>query len=711
MKTIKCSGLLNLLTCGLAGIPKARGCAQNVPLALNIQLRACWLVFLLGAGALRADELVLQSPCVQTQRFSFVFNAQTNITYSVQYATTLAPPNWATALSVVGSNGPVAFADPAGMGQARFYRVVEGALTVPAAEVRAVASGLYDQIQQQQAVDPAEVSLLFSVFGISTVGSSNDTAFEAAIAAEQPFMLDFQVQAIANKLSQSWFVSWDSFIAQMAGLGAVDNSGQPLSRSYLSAQLAPLLTNDTYQYSELLPALVLALGQERASRSGGATDAVLGDDLLDPIQFNLMFYGCAMLPLEPGPGLLPKPSPTTTHRPKDSPGPTLSGWAGKFGPGLVRGAATGWIGDEIGFPLGYKDSPQAVVCASMALYSYDVQVTPDPARIWQRSNPAGGPYQSQIIATVNFNFPENVAWPAQIALWVSGCDFPQNGAQNNVPVEWELTLELPQHGSLVQSDTVTWNGGQAKATYQAIDEPVPPALQAMTSPSAAIGYVYMRVLNVLPKWPQLETIVRLGNPSAAAGESLLTVYYYKWPQLTLTCDSELSNTNADLDSRILATGVALQLVQTAQNGTTNYTYQGQTQETYAYFHCPTEGEDPGLEVSSLVGGQFQAAIDAPPDLTAATLQVMVDIGKPQENLLAVAPGGSFPITYASFLDMWAIVHAPDEVTDLSSPYAGRYAISGWQPGSSASTLVRQYNSPVGDINENTAFTLVGSPAP
>jgi hypothetical protein len=661
---------------------------------------------LLGAGALWADELVLQSPCVQTQRFSFIFNAQTNTTYSVEYATTLAPPNWATALSVVDSNGPVTFTDPAGIGQARFYRVVQEALTVPAAEVQAVASGLYDQIQQQQAFDPAEVSLLFSVFGISTVGSSNDTAFQAAVAAQQPFMLDFQVQAIANKLSQSWFVSWDSFIAQMADLGAVDNSGQPLSRSYLSAQLAPLLTNDTYQYSELLPALVLALGRERASRSGGATDAVLGDDLLDPIQFNLMFYGCAMLSMKPGPELLPKRSPPTTHRPRDNPVPTLSGWAVQFGPGLARGAATGWIGDQIGFPLGYKASAQSVVCASMALYSYNVQVTPNPAGIWQRSNPAAGPYQSQIIATVNFNFPQDVALPAQIALWASGCDFPQNGAQNNVPVEWELTLELPQHGSLVQSDTVTWNGGQAKATYQAVDEPVPPALQAMTSASAAIGYVYLRVLNVLPKWPQLEAVVRLGNPSAAAGESLLTVYYYKWPQLTLTWDSELKETVAGLDGRILATGVALQLVQTAQNGTTNYTCQGQTQETYAYFDCPTP-----MEVGSLVGGQFQAAIAAPPDLTAATLQAMVNIGKPQENVVVETPGGPLPFTYTMFLGMWAVAHANDAVTNLSSPYAGWYAISGWQPGSSASTLVRQYNSPVGDINENTTFTLVGSPAP
>jgi len=673
---------------------------------LGHKLRAaCRLCFLLGAGALWADELVLQSPCVQNQRFSFVFNAQTNITYSVQYATTLAPPNWATTLSVVGSNGAVAFLDPDGIGQARFYRVVQQGLTIPASDVRAVASGLYDQIQQPQPLDPAEVSLFFSVFGIATLESTNDTAYQAAVAAQAPFMFDFQVQAIANKLVQSWFVSWDSFIAQMADLGAADRSGQPLSRSYLTAQLAPLLTKDPYQYSELLPALVLALGQERASRCpGGDADPVLGDDLMDPIQFNLMAYGCMMASLGPGPGLRPQPSTPITHRPKDNPIPTLTGWA----PGLARGAATAWLGEQIGFPLGYKASPQAVVCASIVLYSYDVQVTPDPDHIYQKSDPPNNPYQSQITATVNFNFRQDIdSLPKQIALWAAGCDFPQPGAQNNVQVEWEITDELPQHGMLTQLDTLT-RDGQAQATYEAFDEPVPPVFQAMTSPKAAIGYVSLRVMNVLPKWSKLVAIVRLGNPNLAAGKTSLTVYYYKWPQLTLDFDSELSVPDAGLDSRILATGIPLQLVKNAQGGTTSYSYQGQQQETYATFHCPLEGDNPGVDIAGLVGGQFQATIPVQPGMTAADLEVMVDVGKPQENVVVVTPQSATPATWYWFLDQWALAHSGELVTDTTSPYVGRYAIGGWQ-ASGSSTLVRQYAGGTGEVTENTTLKLVGTP--
>jgi hypothetical protein len=46
------------------------------------------------------------------------------------------------------------------MGPARFYRMIEsGGVGVPAAEVQSVTSDLYDQIQQQQTIDPAEVAL------------------------------------------------------------------------------------------------------------------------------------------------------------------------------------------------------------------------------------------------------------------------------------------------------------------------------------------------------------------------------------------------------------------------------------------------------------------------------------------------------------------------------------------------------------------------
>jgi len=669
----------------------------------------CWLGFLLGAGALWADELVLESPGVQTQRFSFVFKAQTNTTYAVEYATTLAPPNWATSLLVVGSNGPVTFIDTNGIGQARFYRVVQGGLTIPASDVRAVASGLYDQIQLQQPLDPAEVSLFFSVFGIATLESTNDTAYLAAVAAQQPFMFDFQVQAIARKLLQGWYVSWDSFIAQMADFGAVDHSGQPLSRSYLTAQLAPLLAKDPYEYRELLPALVLALGQERASRfPGGNADPVLGDDLMDPLQFSLMAYSGAVGSLKPGPGLAPKRSPAPIHRPLGNPIPTLLGWT----PGLVRffgiGALLGWLGNQIGFPLGGMPSYQAVVCTSIILYSYDVQVTPDPQEVWQKSDPPNNPYQSQITAAVNWNFRQNTdSLPSQIALWIAGCDFPQNGAQNNVPIEWEITDELPQHGSLTQSDTVTWNGGQAKATYTAIDEPVPPVFQAMTSPKAAIGYVKLRVLNVLPKWPALETILRPLNPNAAAGDASMTVFYYKWPQLTLDFDSDLGASQAGIDCHILATSVPLQLVTSGQGVTTSYSYQGQGQETYATFDIPLKGQNPGITISSLVGGQFQATILVQPGMAAADLQVMVDVGKPQENVVVVAPQVALPITYYWFLDLWAIAHNGEHVTDTSSPYAGRYAIGGWQ--GSGSTLTRQYSGGSGTVTENTSFKLVGTP--
>jgi len=677
----------------------------------NILRAACWLWLLMGGGAVWADNLWLQSPGLRNQQFSFVFNAQSNTTYTVEYATSLAPPNWTAASSFVGSNSPVTFTDPNGIGQARFYRVVSGSLTIPASDVQLVARGIYDQIQRGPAFDPADVSLLFSVFGIPTVGSTNDAAFDAAVSSQQPFMIDFQAQAIANKLSQGVYVSLDSFIAEMAAKGVTDLAGQPLTRAYLTSQLAPLVTQDPYQPGELLPALVLALGLERETRFPVSNpDPVWGDGLLDPIQFNLLLYSFMEASLPHPRDLITGQRPSGAPRPMGGVPwvPTLGPWAA----GQIPGFIISYIGTLVGFPLGPLSSVQAVIGASVVIYSYDVQVTANPNQVWQLTNPQSNPYQSQITATVNFNFRQDVdSLPKQIGLWLSSCDLPMNGPQDNVPVEWDLTDELPRHGTLVQSDMQTWLGGQARATYQAINEPVPQVLQSAESPTAAIGSVYVRLMNILPQWPALLAVVRFGNPAAAAGNTGLTVFYYKWPQLSLDMDAELSNPDAALDSRILATGVALQLVQAAQNGTTNYTYQGQTQETYAYFHCALEGDDPGIEVVGLVGGQFQAAIPLQSDTTVSTLQVMVDVGKPQENVLAVGPGFSEPLTYNWFLDLWGLAHLGQLIQDASSPYVGRYLISGWQGGSGPTTLVRQYSDTTSDVTESTTFTLTVTPVP
>jgi len=63
----------------------------------NIVRAACGLWLLMGGGAVWADNLSLQSPGMRNQQFSFVFNAQSNTTYTVEYATALAPPNWTRA--------------------------------------------------------------------------------------------------------------------------------------------------------------------------------------------------------------------------------------------------------------------------------------------------------------------------------------------------------------------------------------------------------------------------------------------------------------------------------------------------------------------------------------------------------------------------------------------------------------------------------------
>jgi hypothetical protein len=422
---------------------------------------------------------------------------------------------------------------------------------------------------------------------------------------------------------------------------------------------------------------------------------------MDPIQFHLMLYACAAAALKPGPGLAPRRPPTHVYHPLGNPIPTLTGWAAEYGPGQAIGAALGYLGQEIGFPIGAVSSYQAVVCGSILLYSYNVQVTAQPNEVWQQSSPPAGPYQSQITATVSFSFQQDLdSLPSQIAAWAGGCDFPQNGPQNNLSVEWELTDELPQHGSLVQSDTVTWLGGQARATYQTIQEPVPPVFQAMSASQLTSGLVYLRVLNVVPQWPKFEAVARLANPNAAAGDTLLLVHYYKWPQLTLNFDSDLKWYPTCREAHVMATGVQLKLIQGGSSTAPTYTYQGQQNEAYASFTW-----DPSMTVVSYAGGQFQAAIPVQPSLTAANLVVMVNIGTPEETVYVDGVGDATTYCFAGW---WSMAHTQDYVT--ASPYAGWYAIGGWQ--GSGSSLNWTYNGPRSDdITENTTLTLAGTPGP
>jgi hypothetical protein len=329
-----------------------------------------------------------------------------------------------------------------------------------------------------------------------------------------------------------------------------------------------------------------------------------------------------------------------------------------------------------------------------------VNVTATPPRVWQRANSPANPYQSQIKATVNFNFNQDTdSLPGQIGLWLSGCDFPPSGPQDNVPVQWELTDELPAHGSLTQSDVQTWMGGQARATYQANDEPVPEVLRSFLSPKAAIGYVRVRVMNVLPQYPNLVAVVRAANPNLAAADAALTVYYYQWPQLTLDLDSELAVNN--VSGRIIASGVALQLVESGQGTSKSYVYQGHGQETYVMFHWP----DPDVQVVSHEGGQFQATIPVQANATAGTLQVVVDIGLPLETLQWTDPPRT--VTSSWFGGTFRIAHTGDLVQ--SSP--PRFGITGWQAGPGAATLVRRYSgSGSGGVTETTTFTLTVIPA-
>lgn len=422
---------------------------------------------------------------------------------------------------------------------------------IKAEDVQLVAKLIYDKVETG-GITATDIQNAFNTFGIATISSTDSDALQAGIDANAPFLIDFQASNIAQRQNELFMVTVESFIKELAAKGATNytDPSSNITMQYLSDGLASLVNKGSYSVEEVLPALVLALGRERASRStDGITDQVWGDGMLDPIQFNLLQYSIYTSPLSSSSASI-KPSSHlgTQFRKTDAPDAFSEGLTDAlnalrkmvqkgllsgdeatstkaFNDGL-RNVVTKIISKLIKFPLGYKDSLKASICASVKLYSYKVEVTKDPMTIYHRSDD-GTPYESIVIANVNFDFVPNDNVVAQSVLAWSGCNIPSPGPQAGTKVAWELAGKLPEHGSLVSKDDATGLDGQAKATYRTINENTPLEERVHENKKTASGTVIARAQGLLPEWSNFEVVVRAMRPELGEGAGTLMVNYYE----------------------------------------------------------------------------------------------------------------------------------------------------------------------------------------
>jgi hypothetical protein len=169
-------------------------------------------------------------------------------------------------------------------------------------DIRGAAAFLHDVMDRDEdLVGP--LGELFTALGF--IVRTLDTEFDQVVAdraARRPFVLTEQLRLLAHGLRSGTLVDGDSFVRALrgAGVGPRPDTGRSFTWDDLTEVLGPVTSVDELGRRDLLPALVLCLGRERAARRGDpAPDPVWGDEYLDPLQVLLLHYAIAYAPRRP----------------------------------------------------------------------------------------------------------------------------------------------------------------------------------------------------------------------------------------------------------------------------------------------------------------------------------------------------------------------------------------------------------------------------
>ena len=167
------------------------------------------------------------------------------------------------------------------------------------ADIQAAAAFLHDVMDgDDDLVGP--LGELFTALGF--VVRTLDTEFDEVAAdrvALRPFVLTEQLRLLAHGLRSGTLVDGASFVRALteAGAGARPDAVRQLTWYDLTEVMGPVVDVAEMGRRDLLPALVLCLGRERAARRGDAVpDPVWGDEYLDPLQLMLLHYAIAYAP-------------------------------------------------------------------------------------------------------------------------------------------------------------------------------------------------------------------------------------------------------------------------------------------------------------------------------------------------------------------------------------------------------------------------------
>jgi hypothetical protein len=415
------------------------------------------------------------------------------------------------------------------------------------ADVLSVATMIYDAVEAGEDVSP-HIEAVLEAFGIPVLADDDFTGAKAQLEAGVPFLTASAVTHMAEAYARTVLTDVEGFgaglVEQGVGLGYPYNfGGDPLDGDFLGTILYSYTIAGEFepdvplQKGYVLPALVRALGQERAGRaSDDVPEPMWGDERLDPLQFTLLSFTIFAKPAAPAMGtrslqiasspLLPRPARTIKVRNE----------AADFLKGLIKdklkdeveGAATSVVQGALEVPLDKKDAAQVSVCGSLILYGHKVAMTNTPKLVWHAPKT---PNFTKVEMTLTFEDDYHDKWaPAVLGGLVSdltGCTFPRKGPIEGKPVEWSISSGLEGHGSYDLTQSMTDEDGKATASWRTVKDDYPPACQVFENQRDAVGATEAVVSGLLPGWSTVETIVTFLNPNTGGqGDAALTVLYY-----------------------------------------------------------------------------------------------------------------------------------------------------------------------------------------
>ena len=479
--------------------------------------------------------------------------------------------------------------------------------TTSAAAIRAAAAFIYDSVQAGRDVSP-HLPLVFERLGIHVLAAGPDgERLRSAVDGGQPAVLDLQLRALARGYLQEMLIPRASFLEAFKDKGATLQGGGALTEASLSVALEPLVGRQTYTADEVLAAFVMALGAERASRSGDAiVDPVWGDEWLDPLQFTLLDYA---LHFSRGTAASAASAGLRPMLQSMDPGPPIK-------PGLEwgRGKVTGWIADKLEMPLDQQAAAKASLCVSVVLYGFKSEVEASPAEINRR--PAA---PSVSAVSVQLTFEDDYPFLVRSVMKDIGCTLPEKGSRAGAgkPLSWTVTGELPLHGALDLIPSQTDASGRATTTFRTAEETVPEPLRFLRK--VATGTIDVRASGLVAGWKGLEASVGLGIYNPVDEGARLFVGYYDLPAaLDLGYRVTYSGPLYGVGSGEITTRGTIRLERNRAVNTLRY--EGRAAMTYENFQYEgVSDEGCTLRSNGTVAGRLAAVVSTDHPLAQAQL--------------------------------------------------------------------------------------------